>query len=142
MGTGAFQEAGMTEAKSNAVPLGGSFVKEAEAWIGAQGDVLARVEAMINGWAQRQRQAYEASARSLQKMCEARNMFDVLQAQHEWLSDCLNWTASEIRAAGNELPSITRMAVGRLDDSDNGLQPAGSAEQHAPNIAVERVAAE
>ena len=32
------------------------LAKEAELWIGAQGDVLAGIETMIAGWAQRQRQ--------------------------------------------------------------------------------------
>ena len=41
----------MTEAKSNAIPVGSAFVKQAELWMGAQGDVLRGVETMISGWA-------------------------------------------------------------------------------------------
>ncbi len=132
----------MTEAKSNAVPVGSALAKQAELWMGAQGDVLTGVETMITGWAQRQRQVFEASSRSMQRMCEARNMFDLLQAQHEWLSDCLNWTASEIRAVGSDIPAITRKAVERLGEGGNGLQRGSPPAEVAPSISVQRAAAE
>jgi hypothetical protein len=137
----AFQEARMSEAKSNATPVGSALVKQTELWMGAQGDVLTGVETMITGWAQRQRRVFEASSRSMQRMCEARNMFDLLQAQHELLSDCLNWTASEIRAVGNDLPAITRTAVERFGDRANGQQRNPS-PQVAPAVSMQRAAAE
>src|SRR4051794_37532610 len=104
IGTMDFRRRGMREAKSNEIPVGSAFVKQAELWMGAQGDVLSGVETMITGWAQRQRQVLEASSRSMQRMCDARNVFDVLQAQHEWLSEWLNWNASENRAGGHHNP--------------------------------------
>jgi hypothetical protein len=136
----AIQEAMMSEAKSNATPVG-AFVKQAELWIGAQGDVLTGVETMITGWTQRQRQVFQASSRSMQRICEARNLFDLLQAQHEWLSDCLNWTASEIRAVGNDIPAITRKAAERFGDGAKEQQSNPPA-QVKPSISVERAAAE
>jgi hypothetical protein len=138
----AFQEARMSEAKSNEIPVGSAFVKQAELWMGAQGDVLTGVETMINGWAQRQRQVLEASSRSMQRMCKARNMFDLLQVQHEWLSDYLNWTASEIRAVGNDIPAITRKAAERFGDRGNGLQRGNPPAEVAPSISMRRAAAE
>jgi predicted lipoprotein len=138
---GPFQEARMSEAKSNEIPVGSAFAKQAELLMSAQGDVLTGVETMITGWAQRQRQVFEASSRSMQRICEARNMFDLLQAQHEWLSDCLNWTASEIRAVGNDIPAITRKATERFGDRGNGQQRKPPARV-APNVAAERAAAE
>ena len=131
----------MTEAKSNAIPAGSAFVKQAGLWMGAQGDVLSGVETMITGWAQRQRQVIEASFRSMQRLCDARNMFDLLQAQHEWVSDCLNWTASEVRAVGNDIPAITRVAVERLGDGGNGLQRNPPA-QVGPSVSRQSAAAE
>jgi hypothetical protein len=136
-----FQEARMSEAKSNATPVGSAFVKQAELWMGAQGDVLTGVETMITGWAQRQRQVFEASSRSMQRLCEARNPFDLLQAQHEWLSGCLNWTASEIRAVGNEIPAITQKAAERFGDRAKGPQRNPPA-QVGPSVSMERAAAE
>ena len=131
----------MTEAKSNEIPVGSAFVKQAELWIGAQGDVLSGVETMIAGWAQRQRQVVEASSRAMQRICEARNMFDLLQAQHEWVSDCLTWTASEIRAVGNDIPAITRKAVERLGERGNGLHRNLPA-QVGPSVSMRHAAAE
>ncbi len=131
----------MSEAKSNEIPVGSGFVKQAELWMGAQGEVLTGLETMITGWAQRQRRVFEASSRSMQRICEARNPFDLLQAQHEWLSDCLNWTASEIRAVGNEIPAITQKAAERFGDRGNGEQ-RNPPPQVAPRISVERAAAE
>lgn len=131
----------MSEAKSNATPVGSAFVKQAELWMGAQGDALTGVETMITGWAQRQRRIFEASSRSMRRICEARNVFDLLQAQHEWLSDCLNWTASEIRAVGNDIPAITRKATERFGDGGNGQQRNLPA-QVRPSVSMERAAAE
>ena len=131
----------MSEAKSNEIPVGSAFVKQAELWMGAQGDVLTGVETMITGWAQRQRRVFEASSRSMQRICQARNMFDLMQAQHEWLSDCLNWTASEIRAVGNEFPAMTRKAAERFGDRGNG-QRRNPPAQVAPSISMQRAAAE
>jgi hypothetical protein len=74
-------------------------------------------------------------------MCDARNVFDIVQAQHEWVSDCLSWTASEIRAVGNDIPAITRKAAERFGDGGSGLQRNPPA-QVAPSISVERAAAE
>jgi hypothetical protein len=137
----AFQEARMSEAKSNEIPVGSAFVKQAELWMGAQGDVLTGVEAVIAGWAQRQRQVFEASSRSMQRMCDARNVFDLLQAQHELLSDCLNWTASEIRAVGNDIPAITRKAAERFGERAKGQQSNPPA-QVPTSFSVQRAAAE
>jgi hypothetical protein len=141
IGTVHCRRARMSEAKSNATPVGSAFVKQAELWMGAQGDVLTSVETMITGWAQRQRRVFEASSRSVRRICEARNMFDLLQAQHEWLSDCLNWTASEIRAVGNDIPAITRKATERFGDRANGQQRNPPA-QVAPSMSAERAAAD
>ena len=131
----------MSEAKSNEIPVGSAFVKQAELWMGAQGDVLSGVETMITGWAQRQRQVIEASSRSMQRMCDARDVFDLLQAQHEWLSDCLSLTASEIRAVGKDIPAITRKAAERFGDRAKGQQRKPPA-QVAPSVAMQRAAAE
>jgi len=121
----------MSEAKSNSIPVGAAFAEQAELWMGAQRDVLGGVETMITGWGQRQRQVFEASSRSMQRICEARNLFDLLQAQHEWLSDCLNWTASEIRAVGYDIPAITRKAAERFG---NGRQRGDLPAQVAPSF--------
>jgi hypothetical protein len=123
-------------------PPGSAFIKEAELWIGAQGDILTAIETMMTGWMQRQRRAFEASSRSVQKIYDARNIFDVLQAQQDLVSDCLSWTASEIRAVGSEATAITRTAteqLGERAERQSSWLSAGQTGSHAP---LERAAAE
>src|SRR5215813_1317109 len=138
MGGHAFQEVRMNEAKSNGVLAGVTLVKEAELLMSAQGDVLAGVENMITGWARRQRQAYEASCQSMKRMYEVRSLLDLVQVQHQCLSDWLNWSASEIRAVGSEIPAMTRMAVERFGESGNGLERGDTTARVAPNASLQR----
>jgi predicted lipoprotein len=138
----------MIQAKPNAdtasagVPVGSALLKEAERWMGAQGDLLTNIETMVTEWVRRQRQAFEASSRSVQRMCDARNIFDLLQAQNEWVSDCLHWTAAEIRAVGNDTTTITRKAAERFGEPTERPQQFMPPPVTAPNMALERVAAE
>ena len=138
----------MIEAKAitdeaRAFAPGSAFIKEAELWIGAQGDVLTGIETMMAGWMQRQRRAFEASSRSVQKICDARNIFDLLRAQQDWVSDCLNWTASEIRAVGSDATTITHKATERFGERSERQQqswlPSAQTGSYAP---PQRAAAE
>jgi hypothetical protein len=124
------------------LPLGSVLVKEAELWMGAQGDLLTSIETMMTGWMRRQRQAFEASSRSMQKIYGARDLFDLLLAQHEWVSDCLSWTASEIRAVGNDTTAISRRAAERPGEAREQQPRAKSPAEITPGISLERVAAE
>jgi len=76
------------------------LIKEAELWMRAYRDFLASVESMMTDWLRRQRAAFDASNRSVRKICDSRNIIVVAQAQAEWVSDCLEWTASNVRAVG------------------------------------------
>jgi hypothetical protein len=68
----------------------------------------------------------------MQRMC----------VKHEWLSNCLNWTASGVREFGNDIPAITRKAVERLGDGDEERQRGNPAAEVAPSISVGRAATE
>jgi predicted lipoprotein len=115
---------------SAGLPIASVFVKEAELWMGTHSELLSGIETIVTGWMDRQRQALEASSRSIRRVCDARNIFDLMQAQQEWVSDCLSWTASEIRAVGNDAATISRRTVERL---------AESAEQARTNLPAEVV---
>ncbi|HYZ40432.1 MAG TPA: hypothetical protein VE687_07380 [Stellaceae bacterium] len=138
----------MSEAKSNIdaaspdLPVGSALVKEAELWIGAQGDLLTGIENVMTGWMRRQREAIETSSRSMRKMCDARNVFDLLQAQNEWVSDCLHWTASEIRAVSSDTTTLTRRTTERFSERSERLQESRPAFEVTPSRSPERVAAE
>jgi Phasin protein len=138
----------MIQAKSKAelapteFPVGTAFVKEAQLWVGAQRDLLAGIEALMTGWAQRQREAFEASSRSIQKICASRDMLDLVQAQHEWVSDCLQLTASQIRAIGDDTAAITRKAATRLGEATEEMARNSSPAEPARNVPIQRAAAE
>src|SRR5712691_834430 len=131
------------------IPLGSAFSKEAELWMGAHNDFLTSMEAMMTDWLRRQREVFDTSSRSIRKIYDSRNIIDLVQAQHEWVSDCLQLTASEIRAVGNDAAALTRKAAERLGEaarerSDAIRQPGkGTAlAETATTVPMQRAAAE
>jgi len=129
------------------IPLGSTFIKEAEMWMGAHNDFLTGMEAMMTDWLRRQREVFDASSRSIRKIYDSRNIIDLVQAQHEWLSDCLQLTASEIRAVGNDAAAMTRKAAERLGEAarerSNGIRRQGKGlAETATTVPMQRAAAE
>jgi hypothetical protein len=136
-----------TETAPIGIHLGSAFIKEAEMLTRAHSDFLATMEAMMNDWMRRQREVFDASSRLIQRICESHNIFDVVQAQHEWASDCVHWTASEIRAVGNDATAITRKAVERLGEavrerSDEPPQKTKARTRTGADHLIQRAAAE
>jgi hypothetical protein len=138
-----------TKPDSNSIgmPLSSALIREAELWMGAHSDFLTNAEIMLTDWHRRQREAFDVSSRSVRKIYNSRNIIDLAQAQNEWVSDCLEWTASEIRAIANDAATMTRKAAQRLGEAarERGSVPRqqnqGSA-QTAADTPMERAAAE
>jgi hypothetical protein len=105
---------------SMSIPLASAFLKETERWMGVHTDFLTSMEAMMTEWVRRQREAFDTSSRSIRKIYDCRDIIGLIQAQHEWVSDCLHWTAGEIRAVGCDAAEITRKTTERLSASANG----------------------
>ena len=126
---------------SAGLAIGSVFVKQAELCMGTHRELLSGIETMVTCWMDRQRQALEASSRSMRRVCDARNIFDLMQAQQEWVSDCLSWTAAEIRAVGNDAATISRRAVERLAEPPKQPQTYLPAEV-VPSVSLQRAAAE
>src|SRR6266853_2044657 len=82
-----------TNTAAMGIPLGSAFIKEAELWMGAHKDFLTSMEAMMTDWLRRQREVFDTSSRSIRKIYDSRSFIDLVQAQHEWVSDCLQWAA-------------------------------------------------
>ena len=78
--------------------LTSAFLKEAEIWMNAQGEVLSVMEAAMADWMRRQREAIDAWSRSLKKMCDCREPVDFIQTQQDWLCDAIRLAAFDIRA--------------------------------------------
>ena len=129
------------DAASVGLSIGSVFIKEAELWMGAHRELLSGIETIVTGWMYRQRHALEASSRSMRRVCDARDIFDLVQAQQEWVSDCLNWTAAEIRAVGNDAATINRRAVERLAEPPKQPQTNLPAEV-VHGVSLQRAAAE
>jgi hypothetical protein len=126
---------------SAGLPIGSVFVKGDELWMGTHRELLSGIETMVTGWMDRQRQALEASSRSMRRVCEARNIFDLMQAHQELVSDCLSWTASEIRAVGNDAATISRRAAECLAEPPKQPQTNLPAEV-VHDVSLQRAAAE
>ncbi len=127
------------------IPLGSAFLKETELWMGAHNDFLTGMEAIVTDWLRRQREVFDTSSRSIRKIYDSRNLVDLVQAQHEWLSDCLQLTASEIRAVGNDAAAMTRKAAERLGEAarerSNGMRQQGKAlAETATTVPMQRAA--
>ena len=127
--------------------LTSAFLKGAEIWMNAQGEVLSVMEAAMGEWMRRRVEAIDTWSRSLQKMCECRNPADLVQTQQDWIRDAMRLAAFDIRALAGDTTVLTRemtagfdKPVGSPDDSvphtRRGRQEAGA------NQPVERVAAE
>ena len=72
-----------------AAVLTSAFLKGAEIWINAHGEVLSAMEAVMADWMTRRQQAIDTWSRSLKKMCECRDPVDFIQTQQDWLSDTI-----------------------------------------------------
>jgi len=128
-------------------PMAPALIKQAELLISAHSDFLTTVETMMNEWLRRQRQAFDLSSRSVQKICGSRSVIDLAQAQGEWVSECLRWTAAEIRAVGNNAVSMTWEAAQRFgqaarDGSDGLRQQSEGTAGTASAAPMEHAAAE
>jgi hypothetical protein len=105
------------------------------------------MEAMMTDWLRRQREVFDTSSRSIRKIYDSRSFVDLVQAQHEWVSDCLQWTASEIRAVGDDAAAMTRKAAERLGEtarerSDRIRQHGKTLAETATTVPMQRAAAE
>jgi phasin protein len=101
--------------------------------VDTQKELLAGLETIVAGWFERQRDALDSSARSLQKMYECRNLADLLRFQQDLVSAYLQWGVVEMRAAGRDTAQMTRKAATRLREG---------AGETAREKSAERVAAE
>src|SRR5260370_30622084 len=96
-------------APGDAVAAG--VLRGAEAWTGAQCELLSGMGAIWTDWLRRQQEAIDASARSLQQMFECRNPADLAQIQQEWLAGTARRSASDISALASDSMALTWRVV-------------------------------
>ena len=98
--------------------------RQAEAWVSAQCEFLSGVEAMWAKWIERQREAIDASTRSLTQICECRNLGDIVQIQQQWFADTVQRTASDLSAFTNDAAALTWRVARVGPNGDATRQPA------------------
>ena len=101
---------GSGAAPGGAVAAG--ILREAEAWAGAQCELLSGMGAIWTDWLRRQREAVDASNRSLQQMLECRNPADIPQIQQEWLAGAARRGAADISTLMGESMALTWRVAG------------------------------
>jgi hypothetical protein len=124
-----------------------AFLKGAEIWMNAQGEVLSVIEAAMAGWTRRRNEAFDIWSRSLKKMCDCRNPADFVQTQQDWIRDAMGLAAFDTRAVVGDPTVLTRkMTAGfekpvcspedRIPRTRRGTPEAGESQP------LERVAAQ
>ena len=95
---------------------GGTIVagvlRESETWLDAQCELLSGLGTIWTDWLKRQREAINASARSLQRMFECRNLADLAQIQQQFLADSTRRSASDITSLACDSMALTSRVVG------------------------------
>lgn len=150
-------ETSRTETGKTGIGPGGAIaagmLREMESWSSRQCEMLAGIGTIWTDWLRRQREAIDASARSLQQMCECRNVADLLSVQQQWLTESARRSAADVSQLASESAALTwRVAgAGSLTEriqgavrtaarpkTDEPPPSRGKSEEHS----VQRVAAE
>ena len=93
----------------------GPFVAQgAQAWLSYQANLLSGFEAIATDWIKRQRDAFDAMQRSVEKMSECRDPLELLKFQQEFFSSCLNRAISDASAFGERAFAIARDAKAEI----------------------------
>ena len=141
-------ELNRTEHPASGVAPGGALaagaLREAEAWTSAQCELLSGMSTLWAEWMKRQREAIEASARSLQQMYECRNVADLMLLQQQWLADTTRRGVSEFGSWASEAMALGCRVTGAeragraLSPSVRGRVPAKPGDE----TPLQRAAAE
>ncbi len=119
------------------------MLREAEAWTRAQCELASGIGVIWTDWLKRQREAIDASARSLQQMFECRNPADFAQIQQQWIADAARRGAADISALACDAMTLTWWAAA-VDGARRPSSLAHSTERakSRDDAPVQRVAAE
>jgi hypothetical protein len=121
------------------------ILQEAEIWTSAHCELLSGIATIWTDLLDRQREAIDASARSLQQMAECRDLADMAQLQQQWLADTARRSASDLSSLARDSLALTcRVAAGdRLGARSQPSPASGGARVKAGGEAsAQRAAAE
>ena len=86
--------------------IAASVLQQAETWSRTQCELVSGIESICNRWMQWQREAIDAAGRSLAAISECRDLGNILQIQHEWLTDAARRSASNWSALAKEATEL------------------------------------
>jgi hypothetical protein len=113
--------ASSSEATETAQKLMSAAATGGDALMEGQAELLAQVDQMSKRWLEGQRQAIDATRRSLGEMQRCRDFADVMRVQQEWIAGWWQRFASDFAA----LSTIA------LDNSQRAMMWAGEAAEEA-----------
>lgn len=121
-----------------------SVLRETELWTNTQCELLSGIGALWTQWMGRQREAIDASSRSLQRMYECRNLVDLVQLQQQWFAEAARRNASDIGSWASDAVALTcRVAGAERRPSGSPSAPGGRpAVKSAEEAPLPRAAAE
>jgi len=97
------------------------MLRQAEAWASAQSRLLSDVEQLWADWTTWQREAMEASNRTLQRMGECRNLADLAQLHQHWIADTTRRATLNFGTLANDAAALT----GRIGKTERPVFAAG-----------------
>lgn len=117
------------------------MLREAEAWTGAQCELVSGIGVIWTDWLKRQREAIHASSRSLQQVLECHSLADLAQIQQQWLADSARREIDDISALTCDAMALPWAVM--LDRVDDRAALACGMDQAAPaaDAPVQRAAA-
>jgi hypothetical protein len=119
--------AGSRAAPGRAVAAG--VLHEAESLTSVHCELLSGLEALWVDWMERQRDALEASNRSLREMCDCRTLADIALVQQQWFADATRRGVSDIGLLASDAVALT-WRVARADRAE--APAAASPERGRP----------
>jgi hypothetical protein len=111
--------------------------KQAETLTRAQCELLSGIEAISRRLMQWQREAIDASARSLSDIAESRDLGNVLQIQQQWIAGAAQRTASNWSELMNEAATLT-WRVTRIDRASEQSQSSTPTAPGQPEEQTQR----
>jgi hypothetical protein len=108
---------------------GALVAQSAQAWLSYQANLLSGFEAIATDWIRRQRDAFDAMQRSIERMKECRDPLELFKYQQEFFSNCLNRAISDANAFGDRAIAIARDAKAEIANAGRRKMDKSDAEE-------------
>jgi hypothetical protein len=101
--------------------FGSAFAQGGELWMSTHRELLANLAAMMEGWLQLHRAAFDASSRALQKLHDCTTLAELFELQRGWASDFWGRIATTVPAIGGDgAPAVHRATARPREPAEAG----------------------